>query len=291
MKLDSSFSGVDLSLKEENMSNFSEINTTDVTSDVCVVVNNEDVYSNSSLLDMYDEMNKMPQDELNKKMKIQLDAYSNENIPNCDHAVLNNMQNCTEYGFVIPETKHYKDYTTWYNNNYKDDVSWGTKGSTKEEKPKSEAVITAGPDGKTVITGTEWPQDIDRKYIEVRNRLKETETFDIKVDQNQKNTDYYRDVRTRIVTFWMLSNLILCMIITQIYGPEDMYKNKYLVFILISVASLALFRAFFSTLFLVMKYIRSIISFINKYQRNGGVNIELPKWMGKFKKSSKTTEA
>jgi len=119
MKLDSSFSGVDLSLKEENMSNFSEINTTDVTSDVCVVVNNEDVYSNSSLLDMYDEMNKMPQDELNKKMKIQLDAYSNENIPNCDSAVLNNMQNCTEYGFVIPETKHYKDYTTWYNNNYK----------------------------------------------------------------------------------------------------------------------------------------------------------------------------
>ncbi|OBA28402.1 hypothetical protein HANVADRAFT_51695 [Hanseniaspora valbyensis NRRL Y-1626] len=165
------------------------------------------------------------------------------------------------------------------------DVSWGTKGSTKEDKPKSEAVITSGPDGKTVITGTEWPQDIDRKYVEVRNRLKETEVLDIKVDQAQKSTDYYRDVRTRIVTIWMLSNLILCMIITQIYGPEDMYKNKYLVFILISVAALALFRALFSTLFLAMNYARSIISFKNKYKRNGGVNVELPKWMNKFKKN------
>ena len=149
------------------------------------------------------------------------------------------------------------------------DVSWGTKGSTKEDKPKSEAVIRAGPDGKTVITGTEWPQDIDKKYIEIRNRLKDNEIVESKPDPVQKNNDYYRDIRTRIVMFWMLSNLILCMIITQVYGPKDMYKNKYLVFVLWSVAALSLFRAFFSVLFLVLQYTRNIISYKHKIQRSG----------------------
>ena len=121
MKVDRTFCEVDLPLKKEQMSNYSEINTTDVTSDVSVLMNHEDIYSNSSLLDMYNEMSKVPHDELEKKMKIQLDGYAQDKIPNCDDAVLNNMKNCTEYGFVIPDSSHYKDYTNWYNKNYKNE--------------------------------------------------------------------------------------------------------------------------------------------------------------------------
>ncbi|KAL6936469.1 hypothetical protein ACO0R3_000065 [Hanseniaspora guilliermondii] len=118
MKVENSICIVDLPNKEEQMSNFSEINTSDVQSDVTYLMNNADIYSNSSLLDMYNEINRAPQDELEKKMKIQVDSYSKENIPNCHDVMVNNMQNCTEYGFIIPAPNHYKDYTNWYNKNY-----------------------------------------------------------------------------------------------------------------------------------------------------------------------------
>ncbi|SSD61273.1 related to Chitin synthase 2 [Saccharomycodes ludwigii] len=153
------------------------------------------------------------------------------------------------------------------------DVSWGTKGSTKEQKPKSEAVVKEGPDGQTVITGTEWPQDIDKKYIEIRNRLKENEVVKKKTDPVEKNNDYYRDVRTRIVMLWMLSNLVMCMIVTQVYAADEISNNKYLAFVLWSVAALALFRSFFSMTFLFLQYLRMIISYKHKLERNGSWRI------------------
>lgn len=120
MKVESSVFIVDLPSKEEQMSNFSEINTSDVQSDVAVLMNNADIYSNSSLLDMYNEIPKAPSGEI--EQKIQTDSYSKENVPNCHDVMVNNMQNCTEYGFIIPEPQHYKDYTDWYNKNYKREI-------------------------------------------------------------------------------------------------------------------------------------------------------------------------
>lgn len=153
------------------------------------------------------------------------------------------------------------------------DVSWGTKGSTQGSKPKSEATVKQGPDGQQIVEGTEWPQEVDKKYAEIKGRLKEEEIVETKVDEVQKNNDYYRDIRSRIVMIWMLSNLILMMIVTQVYGPEDTAKNKYLVFILWSVAVLAAFRALGSVTFLLIKYLRVIVSFKNKAEDNGSLNI------------------
>ncbi|AGO12171.1 AaceriAEL190Wp [[Ashbya] aceris (nom. inval.)] len=144
------------------------------------------------------------------------------------------------------------------------DVSWGTKGSLQGSKPKSEAMVTQGPDGKQIVEGTEWPQDIDNKYQEIKSRLKSDEIVETKVDPIQKQADHYRDVRTRIVMLWMLSNLILIMMITQIYGPEDTSNNKYLVFVLGSVAGLAAFRFLGSFSFLVIKYTRMIVKWKRK---------------------------
>ncbi|KAM3165310.1 Chitin synthase [Lachancea thermotolerans] len=165
------------------------------------------------------------------------------------------------------------------------DVSWGTKGSTQDVKPKSEATVKQGPNGQQIVEGTEWPQEVDKKYAEIKSRLKEQEIIEPKIDEAQKNNDYYRDIRTRIVMLWMLSNLVLMMIVTQVYGPEDTAKNKYLTFILWSVAILALFRALGSMAFLFLKSLRAIVSFKHKAEDSGSLNI--PSAKNLFSKPSK----
>ncbi|SCU78087.1 LAFA_0A04830g1_1 [Lachancea sp. 'fantastica'] len=165
------------------------------------------------------------------------------------------------------------------------DVSWGTKGSTEDTKPKSEATVKQGPNGQQIVEGTEWPQEVDKKFAEIKNRLKEQEVVEPKVDEAQRNNDYYRDIRTRIVMIWMLSNLIMMMVVTQVYGPEDTAKNKYLIFILWSVAVLALFRAVGSVSFLILQYLRLIVSYKHKAEDSGSLN--LPSARNIFKKEPK----
>lgn len=153
------------------------------------------------------------------------------------------------------------------------DVSWGTKGFTQESKPKSEATVKQGPDGRQIVEGTEWPQDVDNKYQEIKLRLKEKEISDNKVDPNQKKNDYYRDIRTRIVMLWMLSNLVLIMSITQIYTPDETTNNLYLIFVLWSVAALAAFRAIGSIFFLLVKYLRVMVSWKHKAEYSGSFSV------------------
>lgn len=150
------------------------------------------------------------------------------------------------------------------------DVSWGTKGSTLSSKPLSKAIVVQGPDGKQIVE-TDWPQEVDKKFTEIKSRLKEVEFEETIVDQSQIRNDYYRDIRTRIVMIWMLSNLIFIMSITQVYKPEKV-NNGYLIFILWSVAALAAFRGAGSLAFLFMKYLRMIVSYRNKAEGSGSYN-------------------
>ncbi|CCE65636.1 hypothetical protein TPHA_0M00610 [Tetrapisispora phaffii CBS 4417] len=155
------------------------------------------------------------------------------------------------------------------------DVSWGTKGSGVESKPLSKAIVVKGPDGKQIVE-TDWPQEVDKKFLEIKSRLKEIEVEETTVDESLQRNDYYRDIRTRIVMVWMLSNLILIMAIIEVYSPTET-NNKYLKFILWSVAALALFRVTGSMAFLFMKYLRAIVSFANKRESIGGsINMKMP---------------
>lgn len=160
------------------------------------------------------------------------------------------------------------------------DVSWGTKGSNQSLKPLSKAIVVQGPDGKQIVE-TDWPQEVDKKFTEIKSRLKEVEFEETVVDQSQMRNDYYRDIRTRIVMIWMLSNLIFIMSITQVYKPENT-NNGYLIFILWSVAALAAFRCLGSMAFLSLKYLRMIVSFKNKAEGSGSYG--LPK-MNIFRRS------
>ena len=147
------------------------------------------------------------------------------------------------------------------------DVSWGTKGSTQESKQLSKAIVVQGPDGKQIVE-TDWPQEVDKKFLEIKSRLKEPEFEESSGNEKQSKNDYYRDIRTRIVMIWMLSNLILIMSIIQVLTPQDT-DNGYLIFILWSVAALAAFRVVGSMAFLFMKYLRIIVSYRNKVEGSG----------------------
>ncbi|CCK72520.1 chitin synthase CHS2 KNAG_0K01590 [Huiozyma naganishii CBS 8797] len=160
------------------------------------------------------------------------------------------------------------------------DVSWGTKGSNEESKKLANAIVVQGPDGKQIVE-TDWPQEVEKKYMEIKSRLKEPEFKENKVDSVQRHNDYYRDIRTRIVMIWMLSNMILIMSIIQVYKPEDA-NNGYLIFILWSVAALAAFRVVGSMGFLFVKYLRDLVRFHNK--REGGSSMKLS-MSNPFKKS------
>ncbi|CCF58836.1 hypothetical protein KAFR_0F02390 [Kazachstania africana CBS 2517] len=147
------------------------------------------------------------------------------------------------------------------------DVSWGTKGSHEQSKPLAKAIVVQGPDGKQIVE-TDWPQEVDKKYMEIKSRLKEVEFEEKIVDEAEKQNDYYRDIRSRIVMTWMLSNLILIMAIIEIFKPENT-NNGYLLFILWSVAGLALFRFIGSMGFLVFKYVRMLVKYKNKAENRG----------------------
>ncbi|SMN20273.1 similar to Saccharomyces cerevisiae YBR038W CHS2 Chitin synthase II [Maudiozyma saulgeensis] len=152
------------------------------------------------------------------------------------------------------------------------DVSWGTKGSTGGSKQLSKAIVLQGPDGKQIVE-TDWPQEVDKKYLEIKSRLKEPEVEIVTVDEGEKRNDYYRDIRTRIVMFWMLSNLILIMSIIEIFDPQET-NNGYLIFILWSVAALSIFRVVGSMGFLFMKYLRMIVSYTHKSEETGSWGIQ-----------------
>lgn len=166
------------------------------------------------------------------------------------------------------------------------DVSWGTKGSDIATKQLSKAIVVQGPDGKQIVE-TNWPQEVDKKFMEIKSRLKEIEFEEPVKNPAQERNDYYRDVRTRIVMIWMLSNLILIMAIIQAFSPERV-NNGYLIFILWSVAALALFRVLGSMGFLFVKYLTMIVSYKNKAENTGswGVSkMDMPKVGSIFNKT------
>ena len=49
--------------------------------------------------------------------------------------------------------------------------------------------------------------------------------------------DYAKDVRTRVVLFWMIANLVFIMTMVQVYEPGDTGRNIYLAFIFVGSGS------------------------------------------------------
>lgn len=159
------------------------------------------------------------------------------------------------------------------------DVSWGTKGDNNPTKSLGSFIVGTNDAGKFVMVPGRM--NVDEAYDEVLHNLKyrRQQPRNVKelVKKEIPEEDYYRDIRTRVVLMWLLSNMLLIMIVTQVYTIKDTSSNKYLAFILWSVACLALFRSIGSLTYLFLMAARWIVKSKSKLEE-GGHSLKVPKF-------------
>ncbi|TID19299.1 hypothetical protein CANINC_003728 [Pichia inconspicua] len=167
------------------------------------------------------------------------------------------------------------------------DVSWGTKGDTEIAPKLDIATVETDAEGQVYIkTSMVEQQDIDSMYSEIVLKLKERRRKPVDMrgkrsEESGKNKtkiskeDYYRDVRSRVVLLWVITNVILVMTITQIWAPDSIRSNKYLAFILWSVFGFAVFRFMGSSAYLLHLLIRKCVVMKNKYQANSEARVQM----------------
>ncbi|CAN8102544.1 unnamed protein product [Discula destructiva] len=152
------------------------------------------------------------------------------------------------------------------------DVTWGTKGDNVLKTDLGGAV------GKGSTVELEMPSeqlDIDSGYDEaLRNLRDRVEVASSPPSDSQMQEDYYKSVRTYMVSSWMIANAILAMAVSETYGSKGTGQNYYLAFILWSVAVLAAFRALGSSIFAVINMINVIV------EGRVRLSIKIPKWLG-----------
>jgi len=100
-------------------------------------------------------------------------------------------------------------YSNWH------DVSWGTKGSDKADALPSAQTTKTGDGKAAVIEEADLSQaDIDSQFEQTVKRAL-TPHVAVKEDTKKTLEDSYKSFRTRLVTFWIFSNALLAVIITN----------------------------------------------------------------------------
>ena len=155
------------------------------------------------------------------------------------------------------------------------DVSWGTKGDNNPKDEKSnQYIIEQNEDGEFEAIVMDY--NIDEVYLETlysiraKRSEKKVKAADLS-KQVLEGEDYAKNVRTKFVFVWLLSNLIFMMTMLQVYEPGETGRNYYLAFVLWLVAILALFRASGSIVYLLQHLARHIFECSSKasHKRKG----------------------
>jgi len=138
------------------------------------------------------------------------------------------------------------------------DVSWGTKGDNKVSTDLGVIKASKGENAVEVAVPTA-EKDINEAYEDAIHVLstkppKEEKTVDTVTAQE----DYYRNFRTNVLMAWVLSNALLVAVILTTNGSAktsgaNKTVNGYLIFILYSVALLALVRFVGSTAYMIIR--------------------------------------
>lgn len=153
------------------------------------------------------------------------------------------------------------------------DVTWGTKGENVQ-KPDLGSAFIVEKSGQPIVE-IDMPAeqvDIDMGFEDALTALRERAPLPPPVpDTATVIQDYYRDVRSRVVLFWMMCNLILVLILTQIYGDVATGNNVYLKIILWSVAVLAAIRALGSFAFLCQFALKYLVETKNRLAYREGL--------------------
>lgn len=149
------------------------------------------------------------------------------------------------------------------------DVSWGTKGDNNPMDDKSNQYIIEKND-KGEFEAIVVDVNIDEVYLEtlynIRAKRSNKKVAHAHVPPAEmEGEDYAKDVRTKVVLMWLLSNLVFILTMLQVYEAGDTKKNLYLAFILWLVALLALVRAIGSFAYLITTYARFFVETKNKW--------------------------
>lgn len=138
------------------------------------------------------------------------------------------------------------------------DVTWGTKGDNVINTDLGTARIINGS-----IVEVEMPSeqlDIDSGYdAALRNLRDREEVPEPPISENQLQEDYYRAVRTYMVSIWMVANVILAMAVSEVYGVDSGGTNIYLAIILWSVTGLAVIRVIGSTTYAILHVVQKLV--------------------------------
>lgn len=154
-----------------------------------------------------------------------------------------------QYLFMVPSYVNILNVYAFCNIH---DISWGTKGDTSVATDLGVAKQTA--DGVEVSVPTD-SHDINNAYDEAVSQLS-IKTVEVKQsrDAKTKQEDYYREIRTRVLLAWIMSNALLVALVTSdIFGPIHQTSQVYLGIVLWSVAGLALFRFFGSVTYMILR--------------------------------------
>ncbi|KAF9978360.1 Chitin synthase, class 1 [Actinomortierella ambigua] len=154
-----------------------------------------------------------------------------------------------QYMFMVPSYINILNVYAFCNIH---DISWGTKGDTSVATDLGVAKKTA--DGVEVTVPTD-AHDINNAYDEAVASLS-VKTPEVKQhrDAKTKQEDYYREIRTRVLLFWIMSNAMLVALITSdAFGDFKTRSMVYLGVILWSVAALALFRFIGSVTYMILR--------------------------------------
>lgn len=151
------------------------------------------------------------------------------------------------------------------------DVTWGTKGDNVLNTDLGTAKTI---NGKTVLLDMPSEQlDIDSGYdAALRNLRDRLEVPEPPISESQMQEDYYRAVRTYMVSVWMIANLVLAMIISEVYSADAGGTNIYLSILLWAVAGLALVRAVGSTVYALLHLIHKIVEGKTKFDAGNLTN-------------------
>lgn len=151
------------------------------------------------------------------------------------------------------------------------DVTWGTKGDNVINTDLGAAQVI---NGTTVVVEMPSEQlDIDSGYdAALRNLRDRLEVPKPPIPESQMQEDYYRAVRTYMVSIWMVANLVLAMAVSEVYGVDAGGTNIYLAIILWSVAILAAVRAIGSTTYAILNLIHKIVEGKTKFEAGNITN-------------------
>lgn len=134
------------------------------------------------------------------------------------------------------------------------DVSWGTKGSDKVSDDLG--AVKSSDDNKDEVT-VDVPieqKDINAVYAAELQILGNKAPKEVRVvNDDQKQEDYYKNVRTNVLLAWTMTNGALVAAILQVSGGDSAVATTYMGVLLYTVAGLAFFRFLGSSAYLLVR--------------------------------------